>query len=131
MKNSKKKQPSSSSSNEESSCDSDISCDEKEVSLSFEGFNMSPTDYHAIKNFLTNIFGRGLSAIKGGDLGAVDSTGLAKLIVDVLSEYVGTTAKDEEKEDPMAFVSLIPMHLHTEIFSPEERMQEEERKQWD
>lgn len=103
---------SSSSSSDITNGDSDNeSSAGSDVDLSFTGYNMDRRDYHAVQQFLLQIFGRGLENVRGGNSGAVECTQLTKAIVDGLSEYVGTTAKADETEDPLAFVTLIPLEL--------------------
>lgn len=90
----------------DASSDSD---DDKEVELSFESYNMDKKDFHAIKQFLLSTFGKGVEGVKGGECGRVDLSGLSRLITDIFSEYVGTTAKSGEEEDPLAFISFLPL----------------------
>lgn len=89
--------------------DDDDDEDEKEVELSFESYNMDKKDFHAIKQFLLSTFGKGVEGVKGGECGRVDLSGLSRLITDIFSEYVGTTAKSGEDEDPLAFISFLPL----------------------
>lgn len=82
-----------------------------DVDLTFTSYNMDRLDYHAIIQFLMVTFGRGVEALRGGECGIVDTRMLGKIIVDLLGEYVGTTAKVTEEDGPLAFVSLIPFNL--------------------
>lgn len=92
---------------------SDSSGDESksEVDLAFISYNMDRSDYHAISQFLTVTFGRGIATIKGGECVAVDTITLGKIIVELFGEYVGATAKAAEEDGPLAFVSLTPFNL--------------------
>jgi hypothetical protein len=96
-----------SSSSSVSSCSTDS--DDSDVGLTFTSYNMDSRDYHGIVQFLNTTFGRGIESIKGGGGGIVDTGALARIIVDVLGEYVGTTAKDDEDSFPLAFISMIPL----------------------
>jgi hypothetical protein len=95
---------------EGSVCSSDASAG-SEVDLTFSSYNMDRADYHSVAQFLATTFGRGIKTSKGGECGTVDTTGLARIIVDVLGEYVGTTAKAAEEDGPLAFASLVPLAL--------------------
>lgn len=90
--------------------------DTSDIELSFTGYNMSRSDYHSIRNFLSHTFGHSLQSMRGGEVGVVEVGGLARMLVEVLGEYVGTTAKTEEGEDPLAFVSILPMRVPNELF---------------
>jgi hypothetical protein len=70
---------------------------------------MADGDYHGIAQYVNSTFGRGVESQKGGDSGVVDSCEVTKIIVEVLAEYVGNTAKSEEEEFPLAYISMVPL----------------------
>ncbi len=84
---------------------------DSDAELSFQCFNMTDGDYHSIKAFLAGTFGGAVVAEKGGEVGRVDATALAHYVVDVIGEYVGTTAKDAEEDDPYSFVTMVPFDV--------------------
>lgn len=88
------------------------SSSDSEIEFTFESFNMDKVDFHTVKQFLLNTFGKGVEGVKGGNCGQVDLSTLSHLITDVFSEYVGTTAKGAEDEDALAFISFLPLNLH-------------------
>lgn len=106
---------SSSSSDGESSSKCSLKDDESDVELTFTGYNMDKRDYHCIKQFLSQIFCRGIRGLKGGDVGSPDLSQLARYLVDIIGEYVGTTAKNLEEDEPLAFISLMPLALPKEL----------------
>lgn len=88
---------------------------ESDAELSFACYNMDKRDFHSIKQFLQNSFGGGLIPCGKSQLCRVDTQGLAEVIVDVLGEYVGTTAKNAEDDDPLAFTTILPMNLDNNL----------------
>lgn len=100
----------------EESTGSDVPSDASDLELCFTGYNVCRDDFHCIQNFLSITFGRGLQSMRGGDVGMVDVSGLTRTLVDVLGEYVGTTAKSEESEGPLAYVGLLPLTVPVELF---------------
>lgn len=89
-------------SSETDSDDSGSESSSSEVEIKFELFNMAETDYHSIKQYLTNCFG-------AGDHG-VDLVGLTSFIVEALADHLGTCVKtDGETSDPFGFLTGFPL----------------------
>lgn len=87
--------------------------DLSDVELSFETYNMDrERDFHSIKEFIKKIFGSGLERLCGGQVGKVDHSIITSIIVDCLSEYIGSTSKSSEDESPLSFTSMIPFNLN-------------------
>lgn len=106
------------SSSPESECDSD-------VDITFTCYNMDKKDFHTVKQFLQTSFGTGIIPLRGGEgsLRRIDTQRLAEIIVDLLGEYVGTTAKSAEEDDPLAIVTMIPLRLEGRLEGATEEMQ--------
>lgn len=97
----------SSDSSLDSSCESEIS-DASDVEFTFETFNMSPDDFHTVKQFMINVFGQGIEGIKSGD-NTLDLTALSKLVTEELCQYMGTTAKTDQ--DVLSFIAMVPLRV--------------------
>lgn len=108
----------SSSSSDESVCDSD-------VEVTFTCYNMDKRDFHTVKQFLQTSFGTGIISLRGGEgsLRRVNTQQLAEIIVDLLGEYVGTTAKSAEDDDPLAIATMIPLRLEGRLEGATEEIQ--------
>ena len=79
---------------------------DEEIQVDFDFFNMDTPDFHSIKLFLNVAFGLNST---------VDTSQLAGLITDDLSEYIGNTAKTEgEESDALGFTSIIPLSWERE-----------------
>lgn len=104
---------SSYSSSSEKEDDEEEDEDLSDVELSFETYNMDrERDFHPIKEFIKKIFGSAVERVCGGQVGKVDHSILTSIIVDCLSEYIGSTTKSSEDEAPLSFASLIPFSLN-------------------
>ena len=101
----------SSLSAEDLSSDNEDQKTESDAELSFACYNMDKRDFHSIRQFLQNSFGGGLIPYGKSQLCRIDTQGLTEIIVDILSEYVGTTAKNTEDDDPLAFTAILPINL--------------------
>ena len=86
-----------------------------DVEVSFECFNMAHGDFHAIKHFLNSSFAQGILPEKSLKSLPIDTHLLTQAVVDICGEYVGTTAKSSESEDPLAFITLLPLNLPDEV----------------
>lgn len=78
--------------------------DQEDVEVTFETYNVSEIDFHAIQQFLLGCFGPHSHGIP--------VSRMASLLVDTLAEDVGTClkqAEEGEQGDAYAFVSLLPL----------------------
>lgn len=115
---------SSSSQSEHSSSSSSGSECGADVEVSFTCYNTDKKDFHAIKQFLQISLGTGVIPLCGGSAPhRVDTQRLAEIVVDLLGEYVGTTAKSAEEDDPLAAITLIPLKLEGRLEGATEEMQ--------
>ncbi len=84
---------------------------------------MAKDDFHAVKQFLIMSFGSGIIPQRSSRSLPVDVNALSTGIVDLCGEYVGTTAKPSEREDPLAFVTLLPCKIRGRLSGDTEDVQ--------
>ena len=97
----------SSDSDTDESESSSSSGSDSEVEIKFELFNMAESDYHSVKQYLTNSFGAGEHG--------VDLVGLTSFLVEGLADHVGTCIKTAgEASDPFGFISGFPISFATQ-----------------
>lgn len=83
-----------------------------DVEVSFEAFNMSELDYHAVKQYLASLFGSSHHKI--------DLSGLATFITEDAADFVGTTLKqgeEGESGDAYAMIALVPLSTKAKRWS--------------
>lgn len=111
--------------------------DLEDVNITFETYNMSSGDYHAVRQFLSNALPPTLSTSakssnekKSKHAGTANLSNcsfnvvgmLAGAVTDQLADYIGTTVKQAEEGeagDAFGFVSLVPLGSNSKEAFPE------------
>ncbi|KAI9291745.1 hypothetical protein K502DRAFT_308819 [Neoconidiobolus thromboides FSU 785] len=73
---------------------------ESEINVEFDFFDPKEIDFHNIKNFMTNYFGKD----------RIDTSDLADLIIS--QPLIGTTIKAVEEDDALAIFTILNMNVH-------------------